>query len=106
MEGYPGSGRRHRKVLNFSSDENQLKVLNLSDAVKKPATYLMLLWPGMMVVFTLSLKSESEEVFIVPTNMGDALASLLNNDHMRSAQICKWLPKARVDPEEAVLTVF
>ena len=56
-------------MLHFSSDENQLNVRNLSDAVKRPATYLMSLWPGMMVAFTLYLKSESDEVLIVPTNM-------------------------------------
>ena len=57
-------------MLHFSSDENQLNVQNLSDAVKKPATYLMLLWPGRMVALVLSLKSESDEVLIVHTNHG------------------------------------
>ena len=74
-------------MLHFSSDENQLNVRNLSDAVKKPATYLMSLWPGMMVAFTLSLKSESDEVLIVPTNMGDALVSLLKNEECPNMQV-------------------
>ena len=74
-------------MLHFSSDENQLNVRNLSDAVKKPATYLMSLWPGMMVAFTLYLKSESDEVLIVHTNMGDALASLLKNEECPNMQV-------------------
>ena len=74
-------------MLHFSSDENQLNVRNLSDAVKRPATYLMSLWPGMMVAFTLYLKNESDEVLIVPTNMGDALASLLKNEECSNMQM-------------------
>ena len=61
----------------------------------------MLLWPGMMNAFKLSLKSESDEVLIVPTNTGDALASLLK---MKSAQIyASGYQRQAVDPEEAVL---
>ena len=44
------------------------------------------------IAFTLSLKSESGEVLIVPNYMGDALASLLKNEECPN--ICKWLPKA------------
>ena len=36
-------------MLHLSSDENQLKIRNLSGVAKKPATYVKSLWPGMMV---------------------------------------------------------
>ena len=36
-------------MLHLSSDENQLKIRNLSGVAKKPATNVMSLWPGMMV---------------------------------------------------------
>ena len=36
-------------MLYISSDENQLKIQNLSGAAKKPATNVMSLWFGMMV---------------------------------------------------------
>ena len=35
-------------MLLFGSDENRLDIKNLSDAVKKPGTYAMSLWLGMM----------------------------------------------------------
>ena len=38
-----------KSALLLSSDENQLKIRNLSDAAKKPATNVMSLWPWMMV---------------------------------------------------------
>ena len=47
-EGCADRGRRHRKGLQLSSDENWLSTPNLSDAVKEPGTYAMSLWPGMM----------------------------------------------------------
>ena len=38
------------KSAPLSSDENLLKIWNLSGVAKKPATYVMSLWLGMMVV--------------------------------------------------------
>ena len=37
------------KCSTLSSDENQIKILNLSVVAMKPATHVMSLWLGMMV---------------------------------------------------------
>ena len=49
-------------MLQFIPDENLLNNLKLSDAAKKPVTYVMSLWLGTIAAL-ISLKSESDEVF-------------------------------------------
>ena len=85
-----GRGRRRWKALHLSSDENQLKIQNLSGVAKKLATYVMSLWPGMMVacnVFHEKWKCCADP--ILPTNMGDASASLLEDEDCQCTRGCQ-----------------
>ena len=81
--GCTGRGRKHWKVLQFIPDENLLL-----DAAKKPVTYVMSLWLGMIAAcINFSEKWKWWSLLTVPANMGDTLVSLLENEDCPRMQV-------------------
>ena len=92
-EGFTGRGRRHWKVLQFCSDENQQNIQNLSGAVEKPATNVMSLWSG-MIVSCYSLPEKWKwcrfDCSNQHGNMGDDMVNLpKNEEYPRTQKVTK-----------------
>ena len=101
IEGRLWQGKVALKSAPAISDENQISILNLSEAVMKPVTSTMSLWSEMMVNFNTPNEKWKWGIYFISSRMsGDASASLLKS----KIYFCtKILPKASsASPEEAI----
>ena len=101
IDGQPWQRKVALKSAPAISDENQISILNLSEAVTKPVTSTMSLWSEMMVNLNTPTEKWKWGIYFISSRMsGDASASLLKN----KIYFCtKILPKASsASPEEAI----